>query len=226
MFEGIHLNEEETTSSSRIFLKVLFQEISEAMGVKSLKERLKDPYMAEHFKGLFPKDNPRDIRFAINYFTSIGLGAVTYVLLWIENVFALTLVGMKCAKFSKTCQSCCWPRKWHRRRPPAAVMAATLIPRRLRVAAVAVVAARIAALPRRRRRLLVRLAQVPEASARLVVNLALAHDLDLVLLTAVAAAIDVKRYYLYNSTPYDVLRHERNIAVCDIVIIMISSSLV
>ena len=81
MFEVIHLNEEETTSSSRIFLKVLFQEISEAMGVKSLKERLKDPYMAEHFKGLFPKDNPRDIRFAINYFTSIGLGAVTYVLM-------------------------------------------------------------------------------------------------------------------------------------------------
>ncbi len=31
------------------------------------------------FEGLFPRDNPRNTRFAINFFTSIGLGGLTYV---------------------------------------------------------------------------------------------------------------------------------------------------
>lgn len=38
----IHLNEDETTSSSRIFIKILFQELSEYMGLPKLNERLKD----------------------------------------------------------------------------------------------------------------------------------------------------------------------------------------
>jgi pre-mRNA-splicing factor CWC22 len=29
------------------------------------------------FSGLFPTGNPKDTRFAINYFTSIGLGSLT-----------------------------------------------------------------------------------------------------------------------------------------------------
>lgn len=33
------LNEEETTSSSRIFIKILFQEISEYLGLPKLKVR-------------------------------------------------------------------------------------------------------------------------------------------------------------------------------------------
>ena len=33
--------------------------------------------MAEAWDGLMPRDNPRDTRFAINFFTSIGLGALT-----------------------------------------------------------------------------------------------------------------------------------------------------
>ena len=33
--------------------------------------------MAEAWEGLMPRDNPRDTRFAINFFTSIGLGALT-----------------------------------------------------------------------------------------------------------------------------------------------------
>ena len=39
---AIHLNEEETTSSSRIFIKILFQELSEFMGLPKLNDRLKD----------------------------------------------------------------------------------------------------------------------------------------------------------------------------------------
>ncbi|RFU34801.1 hypothetical protein B7463_g1507, partial [Scytalidium lignicola] len=73
----IHLNEEETTSSSRIFIKILFQELSEEMGMPKLQARLKDDILRPSVEGLFPRDIPRNIRFSINYFTSIGMGAVT-----------------------------------------------------------------------------------------------------------------------------------------------------
>ncbi|MCJ1234925.1 pre-mRNA-splicing factor cwc22 [Varicellaria rhodocarpa] len=73
----VHLNEEETTSSSRIFIKILFQDLAEAMGMKQLQNKLKDEMLRPCFEGIFPKDNPRNTRFSINYFTSIGMGAVT-----------------------------------------------------------------------------------------------------------------------------------------------------
>lgn len=31
----------------------------------------------EHFAGLFPRDSPKNTRFSINFFTSIGLGGLT-----------------------------------------------------------------------------------------------------------------------------------------------------
>ena len=73
----VHLNEEETTSSSRIFIKILFQDLAEALGMAKLQERLKDDYLRDNFKGIFPTDNPRNTRFSINYFTSIGMGGLT-----------------------------------------------------------------------------------------------------------------------------------------------------
>ncbi|KAI1106320.1 MIF4G-domain-containing protein [Jackrogersella minutella] len=73
----IHLNEEETTSASRIFIKILFQEISEELGMAKLQARMKDETIQEGFAGLFPRDNARNVRFSINYFTSIGMGALT-----------------------------------------------------------------------------------------------------------------------------------------------------
>jgi pre-mRNA-splicing factor CWC22 len=73
----VHLNEEETTSSSRIFIKILFQDLAEAMGMAKLQARLKDDILRPSFEGIFPRDNPRNTRFSINYFTSIGMGAVT-----------------------------------------------------------------------------------------------------------------------------------------------------
>lgn len=33
--------------------------------------------MQGHFEGLFPRDSPKNTRFAINFFTSIGLGGLT-----------------------------------------------------------------------------------------------------------------------------------------------------
>ncbi|SPO27196.1 related to Pre-mRNA splicing factor cwc22 [Ustilago trichophora] len=73
----VHMNEEDTTSSSRIFVKILFQEMQQQLGLKELTERFKEPSLQDDWQGLFPKDNPKSTRFSINYFTSIGLGALT-----------------------------------------------------------------------------------------------------------------------------------------------------
>ncbi|KAL4891242.1 hypothetical protein BDV59DRAFT_71184 [Aspergillus ambiguus] len=73
----IHLNEEETTSSSRIFIKILFQDLGEHLGLPKLHEQMKDEILRPSFEGLFPTDNPRNTRFSINYFTSIGFGILT-----------------------------------------------------------------------------------------------------------------------------------------------------
>ncbi|PTB64283.1 MIF4G-domain-containing protein [Trichoderma citrinoviride] len=73
----IHLNEEETTSSSRIFIKILFQHISEEIGIAKLRARMTDETLRPSLEGLFPRENPRNIRFSINYFTSIGMGVLT-----------------------------------------------------------------------------------------------------------------------------------------------------
>lgn len=73
----IHLNEDETTSSSRIFIKILFQSIVEEIGLPKLKARMADDMLRPNLEGIFPRDNARNIRFSINYFTSIGLGALT-----------------------------------------------------------------------------------------------------------------------------------------------------
>ncbi|KAK9370123.1 armadillo-type protein [Lipomyces kononenkoae] len=79
VLECVHLNEDETTASSRIFLKVLFQDIIEETGMKTVVQRFNDPDPDKQaaFRGILPRDNPNDTRFAINFFTIIGLGAVT-----------------------------------------------------------------------------------------------------------------------------------------------------
>ena len=73
----IKLNENDTSSSSRVFIKILFQQLAESMGLVRLNQRIKDPTLDEAFEGLFPRDNPQYTRFAINFFTSIGLGGLT-----------------------------------------------------------------------------------------------------------------------------------------------------
>ncbi|ODM24122.1 Pre-mRNA-splicing factor cwc22 [Aspergillus cristatus] len=73
----IHMNEEETTSSSRIFIKILFQNLGEHLGLPKLRAQMTDEILRPSFEGLFPLDNPRNTRFSINYFTSIGFGILT-----------------------------------------------------------------------------------------------------------------------------------------------------
>ncbi|KAJ6124583.1 MIF4-like type 1/2/3 [Penicillium samsonianum] len=73
----VHLNEEETTSSSRIFIKILFQNLAENLGLPGLQARFRDDILRPSFEGLFPTENPRHTRFSVNYFTSIGMGVLT-----------------------------------------------------------------------------------------------------------------------------------------------------
>lgn len=53
------------------------QDLAENMGLQSLNDRLQDPDCAMWFYGIFPRDTPRNMRFSINFFTSIGLGGLT-----------------------------------------------------------------------------------------------------------------------------------------------------
>ncbi|GAU12592.1 hypothetical protein TSUD_132020 [Trifolium subterraneum] len=55
----------------------MLQELSEHLGIRLLNERLNDPTMQESFEYIFPRDNPKNTRFCINFFTSIGLGGLT-----------------------------------------------------------------------------------------------------------------------------------------------------
>ena len=68
----ITLTQETTTSSGRIFIKCLFQELGENMSLEVLNKKLREPELQPFVEGLFPKDHPKNTRFAINFFTSIG----------------------------------------------------------------------------------------------------------------------------------------------------------
>ncbi|KAM0853537.1 hypothetical protein ACQ4PT_051028 [Festuca glaucescens] len=73
---GVRVTEEDTTSSSRIFIKTLFQEMAEQLGVRVLGRRMNgdDPVVRD---ALFPRDSAKNARFAIDFFTAIGLEGVT-----------------------------------------------------------------------------------------------------------------------------------------------------
>lgn len=77
VLECIHLNQEETNAASRIFVKNIFLDVAENLGLQELKSRLSEPGLAPYLAGLLPKDDPRKTRFAINFFTAIGLGGLT-----------------------------------------------------------------------------------------------------------------------------------------------------
>ncbi|CAN6275317.1 unnamed protein product [Urochloa humidicola] len=72
----VRVTEEDTTSSSRIFIKVLFQDLGEQLGIRTLAKKMNDED-DEVRDALFPRDCTKSTRFAINFFTAIGLGGVT-----------------------------------------------------------------------------------------------------------------------------------------------------
>ncbi|KAF2276014.1 MIF4G-domain-containing protein [Westerdykella ornata] len=89
VLSAIKLNEEDTTSSSRIFIKILFEELMASLGQKKLVERLKDPMLQDYLTGVFPTDadDQNKTRFSINFFTAIGMGILTEGMReWLKNV--------------------------------------------------------------------------------------------------------------------------------------------
>jgi pre-mRNA-splicing factor CWC22 len=74
----ITLSEDETTSSSRIFIKFLFQDLHEHYGMLELKK-----WVHSHlptFPGLFPLESDRNVRFAYNFFVAIDLEPIVLFL--------------------------------------------------------------------------------------------------------------------------------------------------
>ena len=47
------------------------------MGLQKLNEKFSEASQRDNFSGMFCRDNPKNTRFCINFFTSIGLGALT-----------------------------------------------------------------------------------------------------------------------------------------------------
>ncbi|CAN6251617.1 unnamed protein product [Urochloa humidicola] len=56
----IQLTEEGTTSSSRIFVRILFQELLKRLGIRLLNERLNDPGLQGSLESIFRKDRPKN----------------------------------------------------------------------------------------------------------------------------------------------------------------------
>lgn len=77
VLKAVRLTSLDTTSSSRIFLKILFLELAADMSVAKLDMKLKEPELQPYLTGVFPKDNLKNTTFAINYFTTINLGLLT-----------------------------------------------------------------------------------------------------------------------------------------------------
>ncbi|CAI4063080.1 hypothetical protein SKDZ_07G5170 [Saccharomyces kudriavzevii ZP591] len=70
----IQLTEEDSCPQGRIFIKFLFQELVNELGLDELQRRLS----SYKLKGLFPLEGDADhIRYSINFFTAIGLGILT-----------------------------------------------------------------------------------------------------------------------------------------------------
>ncbi|CAF4710510.1 unnamed protein product, partial [Rotaria sp. Silwood2] len=56
----IRLTEQDTTSSSRVYIKKLFLELIEFLGLSQLNKRLTDSTLVEYFQNLLPSDNPKN----------------------------------------------------------------------------------------------------------------------------------------------------------------------
>ncbi|KAJ9099644.1 hypothetical protein QFC19_005883 [Naganishia cerealis] len=81
-WDTIEMTEDGTTSAGRIFIKFVFQELVEEVGIGELVEMVEAENVQSKIQGMFPT-SPQDmrdaehVRFSINYFTAIGLGRLT-----------------------------------------------------------------------------------------------------------------------------------------------------
>lgn len=77
LWEPLKLTAETTSAATRIFLKFVFQQFVEELGVTEVHRRVSDPAIAPLITGLFPEAGEDHLRYLINFFTAIGLGALT-----------------------------------------------------------------------------------------------------------------------------------------------------
>lgn len=77
VFQVVKMNEDDTTSSSRIFIKFMMQELQHSLGLVELASRFRESTLQQYLADMFPMDNPRNTRFSINFFTSLELGVLT-----------------------------------------------------------------------------------------------------------------------------------------------------
>ncbi|RMY86905.1 hypothetical protein D0861_05661 [Hortaea werneckii] len=86
VLRAVNLNEDDTTSSSRIFIKILIEELAMGVGMMDLTSRLRADELQPALAGMFPTDNPKNTRFSINFFTAIGMGVLTEGMReWLKN---------------------------------------------------------------------------------------------------------------------------------------------
>ncbi|GJN36869.1 hypothetical protein PR202_gb25768 [Eleusine coracana subsp. coracana] len=71
----VRVTEEDTTSSARIFLKVVFQDLADQLGIRMLSMKMNNDSRCVTLSSR--ETVPGTTRFAINFFTAIGLGGVT-----------------------------------------------------------------------------------------------------------------------------------------------------
>jgi pre-mRNA-splicing factor CWC22 len=66
------------------------------MGLNKVIDRVRDPTLQEAFDGLFPRDNPENSRFSINFFTTIGKKSdeVFKVQLFQSNFYYICFQGL------------------------------------------------------------------------------------------------------------------------------------
>lgn len=81
-WDTVTMTEEGTTSAGRIFIKFVFQEMVEELGIADLLLMVEADEVADRTQGMFPTrprtaEDAEHVRFSINYFTAIGLGRLT-----------------------------------------------------------------------------------------------------------------------------------------------------
>ena len=79
VFSVVSLTENTTTSTSRLFLKILLQDMSKNMCPLEMKMRFEtnDREKQKWFQGLLPTHSRKNTRYAIHFLQSIGLHALT-----------------------------------------------------------------------------------------------------------------------------------------------------
>ncbi|ELP85312.1 cell cycle control protein cwf22, putative [Entamoeba invadens IP1] len=80
LFRFVIITEDETTSSSRVFLKIMLQDMFETMGMKEFTAKILGANVKEYVRGMFPTENKEDVIFAFNFFKGIGMIELAKVL--------------------------------------------------------------------------------------------------------------------------------------------------